>query len=306
MRPIQLFILLSTFFTLSSYEGSFSKHLKKFEHTAAPNQIKNIDYIYLINLDQRPEKYTNSLEQLFPYGILPQRFSAINGWNLSKADIEDVGYKFIPGMVFFLRNNGVAQLSPPDKHVTPLDHTCYGKTCFTRDMKPGAIGCTLSHLSVLQDAYDAGYETIWILEDDFILNRNPRCLSDLIVQLDIAVGKGNWDVLYTDADFYFKNVSEVQTHLWRPDRPAFDHNSLCNWYPVGNDFLKIGGRAKTHSMIVRRSGMKKILDFEMNHGIFLPYDHELGFVPFLNLYALKKKIVSINENSISDTERNNL
>ncbi len=290
---------------MHSYENGLIKHLKKIDHTTPSFQIGNIDYIYLINLDQRPEKYTHCLEQLRPYGIEPQRFSAVNGWSLSKADIDDIGYQFIPGMVFFIRNNGVALFDPPIKIEQPLNASCYGKTCFTRDMKLGAIGCTLSHLSILQDAYDSGYETIWILEDDFILCDTPHLLTHVIEQLDETVDKENWDVLYTDSEYYFKNVDEVQKHLWRPDRPAFDLNSLCSWASVGNDFLKIGGRQKTHSMIIRRSGMKKILDFEMKHGIFLQYDHELGFVPFLKLYALKKKIVTINEDSCSDTEWNN-
>ncbi|MFI5334690.1 MAG: hypothetical protein ACHQT8_05960 [Chlamydiales bacterium] len=31
----------------------------------------------------------------------------------------------------------------------------------------------LSHLSILQDAFDSGYETIWVMEDDIEVVRNP-------------------------------------------------------------------------------------------------------------------------------------
>jgi len=51
-------------------------------------------------------------------------------------------------------------------------------------MSRGAIGIILSHLSVLQDAYDAGYETIWVMEDDIELLGNPHSVSDLISELE--------------------------------------------------------------------------------------------------------------------------
>ncbi len=44
--------------------------------------MANIDFIYLINLDERPEKLQGCLDILAPYGIHVCRFSAINGWNL--------------------------------------------------------------------------------------------------------------------------------------------------------------------------------------------------------------------------------
>ena len=58
----------------------------------------------------------------------------------------------------------------------------------------------MSHLSILQHAYDAGFETIWVMEDDIQVMRDPRVLSERIDQLDALVGKTNWDILFTDRD----------------------------------------------------------------------------------------------------------
>ena len=73
-------------------------HLKKAEGKTDTHTMRNIDFIYMINLDQRPEKYAMSLQYLSQYDIHPYRFSAINGWELSLEGILDVGLKFTPGM----------------------------------------------------------------------------------------------------------------------------------------------------------------------------------------------------------------
>ena len=49
-----------------------------------------------------------------------------------------------------------------------------GEVYFSLALSRGAIGIILSHLSVLQDAYDAGYETIWVMEDDVEVLQMPR------------------------------------------------------------------------------------------------------------------------------------
>ena len=83
----------------------------------------------------------------------------------------------------------------------PLDEmmSVPGRTYFAHHMSQGAIGCVLSHLSVLQDAIDSGYKTIWVMEDDVEVVQDPRTLSGLIAALD-GSGKEKWDILFTDQD----------------------------------------------------------------------------------------------------------
>ena len=90
------------FFCLSSFlEGKLEDHFKKAEAKSDKHSIENIDYIYMINLDQRPGKFQKSCEQLHPYNIYPYRFSAVNGWELSLKSINNVGVKidFLLSMV---------------------------------------------------------------------------------------------------------------------------------------------------------------------------------------------------------------
>ena len=75
-------------------EASIEKHLKEIPPFANCQSIRNIDFIYMINLDQRPEKLKFSMDQLAPYGIHPYRFPAVNGWELSLQTINEIGLKF--------------------------------------------------------------------------------------------------------------------------------------------------------------------------------------------------------------------
>lgn len=160
---VKLALLFSVFF-FNIVHSAFEDHFKKVSDKSGSHQIRNIDFIYMINLDERPEKYQLSLQQLAPYNIFPCRFSAVNGWQLSIETINAVGtpYAFwmrrgLWGTFYSLQNNG-----DPSHEVMQSE----GRVYFCHCLSHGAIGIALSHLSVLQDAYDSGYETIWVMEDD--------------------------------------------------------------------------------------------------------------------------------------------
>jgi GR25 family glycosyltransferase involved in LPS biosynthesis len=164
-------------------------------------------------------------------------------------------------------------------------------------MAHGAIGCYLSHLSILQDALDSGYETIWVMEDDVEVMENPNIISDLIDKLDALVGKGNWDVLFTDPDYRGPDGNYLVAN-GAPKRPDMDcsvEERLSEKYTmqkvISEDFKKIGARFATHSMIIRRSGMIKLLNFVKERGIFLPVDLENYLMP-INRYATRYPVVT--------------
>jgi GR25 family glycosyltransferase involved in LPS biosynthesis len=72
--------------------------LTTFTLSSHPKTLKQIDYIYVINLDERPEKWRATVMELAPYGIVPERFSAVNGWKLSPQKIREMILKFLPEM----------------------------------------------------------------------------------------------------------------------------------------------------------------------------------------------------------------
>lgn len=292
---------ISFLFAMSSLAADLEPHLKKALNKLDDHSMANIDFIYLINLDQRPEKYKLSIGQLRPYGIEPYRFSAVNGWELSLEAINDVGLKFSP----LMEGGFMATSYPLDGDFTPSHEIIknYGQTYFCHCMARGTIGIALSHISVLQDAYDSGYETIWVMEDDIEVLRDPRIIPDLIDELDGLVGADNWDILFTDRDIRDQYGFHKPT-IWaarRPDYAVFSNeNNFAENTQVGDKFRKIGARYGATSMIVRRSGMKKLLQFFNTHSIFLPFDLDYIYPRKIKLYTLLEDIVSNLPMALSD------
>ena len=298
------FMLFSLIFsTIASFAfGGFENHLKKVENKSDVNRLRNIDFIYLINLDQRPEKLAKSLQQLQVYDIYPCRFSAVNGWELSLEAINDIGVNFEswmqPGIwgTSYEQKNGELV---PEHEIMHVE----GKTYFVHCMGRGTMGIALSHLSILKDAYDSGYETIWVMEDDIDVLQDPRIIPDLIGKLDRLVGKkGGWDILFTDIDFRTQLGKHVPCNAYAP-RPNFTPDRPSKFAirkQISADFRQIGARYGAHSMIVRRSGMKKILDFYREYSIFLPFDMDFILPPSIKLYSTTYDIVSQLTHAISD------
>lgn len=254
----------------------------------------------MINLDQRPEKFAKSMEQLAPYGIYPYRFSAVNGWELTLQAINDVGVRFEAWMPRDL----IATTYLLDGQGEPYHEVMHDpeRSYFCHCMARGTIGIFLSHLSVLQDAYDSGYETIWVMEDDIYVCRNPNEISNTIANLDALRGKNGWDILFTDRDIRDRNKKYVPCagYARRPNFTPDNYARALEKQEIGLGLRTIGSRYGAHSMIVRRSGIKKILDFVYKYNIFLPYDMEWQNVPNLQMFTVLTDIVTNLHDAISD------
>ena len=187
-------IALGVFFLCSQLFAGVFEHLHKIPPKDGNHSFKNIDCVYMINLDERPEKWKASFDQLAPYGVNPLRFSAVNGWKLSFEELEDLSslYKSKMG------EGRWGTYYPPSMNGEPCHEVMMGgKKYFSHCMSRGAVGIVLSHLSILKDAYDAGYQIIWVLEDDIEIVQDPKILSSLIKNLDSMVGIDGWDILFT-------------------------------------------------------------------------------------------------------------
>ena len=291
-------------YAVSCFAG-IEDHYRKLDGFKICASFEPIDFIYLINLDQRPERWNRSADLLLPYGIIPQRFPGIYGWTLTPEELNDIGLQFQHGM---WTGREHVMVFPPEKEGKPefvfLDGSYYGKACFSGWTVKGTIGCTLAHLSALKDAYDSGYETIWILEDDFSLPEDPRSLALFIEELDAAVGKDGWDMLYTDPMALevdrTKEIAPQIRWMWRPDMPFLNVDFLAQHQDVSPNLRKIGSRMRAHSIVYRRCGIKRILDFYRERNNFLPYDQEAALIPGIRMFETRRSVVTAYETN-SDT-----
>ncbi len=299
MKNQFLFVVLFLMCILN-LSGEIKDHLKSADNKSNIHQIPNVDFIYMINLDQRPEKFAKSLNQLMPYGIYPYRFSAVNGWELNLQEINDVGVRFESWMPRDL----MATTYLLDGQGEPVHEIMHDskRAYFCHTMAKGAIGICLSHLSVLQDAYDAGYATIWVMEDDIYVCRNPNEISDAIARLDRLKGENEWDILFTDRDIHARNGEYVvcMSYARRPNFTPDDYARAGVKEDIGLGLRAIGARYGAHSMIVRRSGIKKILDFIYKYSIYLPYDMEWQNIPDLKMFTVLEDVVTNLNDALSD------
>jgi len=285
--------------TCSLLQAGIIDHLKPASGKDPISKMRNVDFIYTINLDQRPEKFAKCVAQLHPYGISPYRFSAVNGWELTEEDINDVGLVFQQGMDGgFMGTSYLPNTEGPTHGLIENEGQVYFCHCMSR----GAIGIVLSHLSVLLDAWRSGYDTIWVMEDDIEVLQDPRKISDLIDELDARLGRRGWDVLFTDQDIRDANGQYVPSY-GMARRPNFHPTSVDKYIKremLGEKFMLTGSRFGAHSMIIRRNGIKKIINFILTHQIFFPYDMDYYLPENIRMYSLIEDIVSNQPKALSD------
>ena len=173
LRTCRYVLAFTALFGALQLHAGIEKYFKKAENKAGMHSMSNIDFIYVINLDPRPERYERTMRIFEPYGIYPYRFSAVNGWQLPFEAIDELGVVYEPWMP-------QGPVCTVYRHVNGKEYQSFeimkepGVAYYAHSLSRGAMGCLLSHVSILQDAYDSGYGTIWIMEDDVkIVKRSP-------------------------------------------------------------------------------------------------------------------------------------
>jgi glycosyl transferase family 25 len=115
--------------------------------------------IFVINLDERADKFKNAEDQLIAQGLTCERISAVRGSNLTEEQIQQAYDKVA------------------------------NKKHYMKTMSVGEIGCYMSHRAAWQKIVDENLDYGIILEDDCKLENNFYKLPALIEQLK------NWDYI---------------------------------------------------------------------------------------------------------------
>jgi GR25 family glycosyltransferase involved in LPS biosynthesis len=239
------------------------KYLPKIELNEKDSGLNNIDCIYVINLDRRIDRWERTKKLFNDLDIYPNRFAAVNGWSLSEESKNEL----------------------------------FGSQIHT--MKSGATGCLLSHVSIYKDAFERGFNAVWICEDDIVFSGDVTTIPDLVNELDRV--DPNWDVLYTDHSNHGTGVQ-----LLRPSQKEY-RPILGKILRKSDSFLRIHGRHQTYSMIFSKKGIKKALDYFTHTNLFSPIDVDIHYIPKFREYCTKHSIVTtIPEPLYSDTEFSNL
>lgn len=228
------------------------QHLIDIEITEPNTGLDLVDCIYVINLDKRIHLWKHLRDALEKNGLFANRVNAINGWELS---------------------DRIIQIITPSK----------------RKMKGGAVGCFLSHISVLKNAHENGFNIIWILEDDAEIINNLKKIPNLIRTLSNLDPK--WDILYTDVRNFGINGRGCEGSLPMKVSDFLDKN-----------LMKAGNRYGTYSLLISKSGIEKLLNYFICNLLRAPIDIEIHWIPNLRKYSIRYNLVSYIKNTTSNTE----
>ena len=252
---------------LYPYQTPVLNHTREMAEVHDFSGLELIDCIYVINLDERVEKWKLTQETLNHHGLNPSRFSAINGWKFSKLIKREL---FGPYQVKLIG---------------------------------GQIGCLLSHLSVIQDAKKRGFSLVWIMEDDIDVLENPKALENLIWEL--SAHDPEWDILFTDQnckDRQGNAITYVEV-VARPDQPHFPLAYYRERIIINSQLEEIHQRAGLYSYIVSERGIRKILDYFSHVYLWSPIDIDIFYIPGIKTYGTRREIISHQwQSPISDTQ----
>jgi hypothetical protein len=141
----------------------------------------------------------------------------------------------------------------------------------TRSKISGAVGCYISHVTVLKMAKERGLKWCLILEDDLVfdiervnnyLTMVTRSLSDFIVKVPweiIFLGCSplyGWNVHYKDADFMIYQIQATQAHAYLANLETPIFEDLLSRPIPEKDELNFG-YSIYHIDIIYRDQMKK-------------------------------------------------
>lgn len=272
MKKICFFIGLSHLFIGSlfshiySYKTPLEKYLKSFQISENKSGIAGVDCIYVINLDKRREKWDRMKKLCEEQGLKINRVSGINGWK-------------IPFEI-------CKELAGP----------------YPVRMRGGSLGCLLSHISVIKDAWERNFEVIWVMEDDLEFIEDIQWIPYLLGKLNKI--DPYWDIFFTDVDSKDKNGNHLLSLSsdFRFDQDHYPLEYYIEKIPVDEDIMMIRQRFGMYSFLITRRGMEKVLDYFTHVYLWTAVDIDIHYIPYIREYSARKDIISVWCNSIfSDT-----
>lgn len=253
---INLFIGQSASAYLQETETPLVEYLKPVEVTNFDSGVPFINCIYVINIDYRKDKWERLLPMFEKMNVRVNRMSAVIGKDLTDADKQA------------MFGDSPVTLSGPE------------------------IGCLLSHISIIKDAKERNFDVIWICEDDLEFNEPVDILPGYIKKLNEI--DPEWDILYTDTncrdpyDWYYYPLSTNP----RPGQHLPSFHFMNKRTPVAEGLERIRIRYGTTSMVISKSGIKKILNYFSHIYLWVPYDWDLHYIPRIKEYGITRDAIT--------------
>lgn len=247
-------LLFASLAFATGFDAPFDTFLRKEINNVTDTRIKGVDCIYVINLQHRTDRWARMNRLLAKHEIGATQVFGIYGKKLSTKDRKKICGKY-------------------------------------PRISNGPCGALLSHLSVILNAKEKAFSTIWVLEDDIEFLKEPKeLIPNLIREIDSI--DPEWDIVYTDTNSRMHNeknehIGYYISHniLPRPDRPHKPKPYYFQRKKISNTFTRIYSRFGVYSMIVSKRGVRKIFNYFRQSFLFSHYDIDIHYIPGIRQYA---------------------
>lgn len=149
---------------------------------------KYFDGVFLINLRRRPYRLKEATYELTKAGIKFNVFDAVDG-------------------------NTFNDLTIPSEYRGNTKH-----------LKPGAVGCLLSHISLIKYAKEKGLKNILIFEDDVVFSKNFNSFFNTIIN---EIPK-DWDMFYLGGHPIQGQITKVSKNINKSSQILATHSYAIN------------------------------------------------------------------------------
>jgi hypothetical protein len=204
------------------YDKPFLSVLKKAKRkNKSAHNMPGIDFIYVI-ANKKCHRFNGLMRSFSRYGINPYRFTAFESKDIS---FNTMFRACIHGSRRYSGFEANRLIVRGGKFVLDKRKMSSAKEGYVnRAMSIKCISRALSHISIIKDAIDSGYEHIWIMDSGTELRRNPHDLSIYVAKANEEIP--DWTSLYTDyserdqAD----QLKPLTKFYLRPDVDFYDPN----------------------------------------------------------------------------------
>jgi len=140
----------------------------------------NLEHVYCINLDRRPERWSFMQEQFSHLRMPAQRWSAVDGQKVNVPQLAEVGI--------------IAKDALP-RYFLPSEQKLFGT-----DLTDGGIGCALSHMMIWRDVIQrvgsgsaSSSSSFLVVEDDCSFVKG---FSEELLQERLSHVPDDWELVY--------------------------------------------------------------------------------------------------------------
>jgi len=148
-------------------------------------------------------------------------------------------------------------------------------------------GCALSHRNAWDIAYERGYESILVFEDDADIP------DDLSVQLQSIwrTKPDDYDIISLGIECFGNEKDNVCSNL----------QNIIGFKPTpfNSEFLKVNGQLGIHSVIISKSGIEKLRSHKINGHIDIEITIWANIYKY-NLYTTNKFMINQNDDNGSN------